>query len=145
MQNVHAIQSRILEVRGERVMLDYDLAILYEVPTKVLNQAVKRNLSRFPVDFMFRLTDAEWKQMRSQVVTASQRKRNAGVTPYAFTEQGVAMLSSVLGSLRAIEMNIAIMRTFVEIRKMLVQENVLLDQKAAEQQWEERRRIGFIS
>ena len=102
--------NRICEIHGQRVMLDYDLAALYEVPTKALNQAVKRNPKRFPSDFMFRLTIAEWQDMRShavtawetssdmqsQNVTAYQSKRNTSVTPYAFTEQGVAMLSGIL-------------------------------------------------
>src|SRR5919112_1394020 len=104
MQIIKSIQNRIYEIRGERVMLDFDLAALYEVPTKALNQAVKRNIKRFPTDFMFRLTAAEWKEMRSQYVTASenyalgsqnvtayQTRRNTNVTPYAFTEQGVAI------------------------------------------------------
>jgi hypothetical protein len=101
-------------VRGEKVLLDADLAMLYGVATKVLNQAVKRNLDRFPADFMFQLTAEEWESMRSQFVTAS--RRNVGALPYAFTEQGVAMLSSVLRSQRAVEVNIPIMRTFVQLR-----------------------------
>jgi phage regulator Rha-like protein len=113
------LQTKIHEVRGEKVMLDFDLAKLYEVETKVLNQAIKRNILRFPDDFMFRLTISEWDNMRSQIVTASQSKRNIGITPFAFTEQGVAMLSSVLKSEKAVLINIAIMRTFVEIRKMV--------------------------
>ena len=104
-------------VRGEKVLLDADLAMLYGVATKVLNQAVKRNLDRFPADFMFQLTPEEWESMRSQFVTAS--RRNVGALPYAFTEQGVAMLSSVLRSQRAVEVNIAIMRTFVQLRRLM--------------------------
>ena len=106
MQVIQSIQNRIYEIRGERIMLDFDLADLYEVATKALNQAVKRNLQRFPKDFMFRLTLTEWLDirsqsvtaseslisLRSQSVTASQSKRNTNVTPYAFTEQGVAIL-----------------------------------------------------
>ena len=139
MHIIQSIQNRIYELRGERVMLDFDLAALYEVPTKVLNQAVKRNIKRFPLDFMFRLTLAEWQSirsqivtasedsisLRSQIVTASQNKRNTSITPYAFTEQGVAMLSGVLNSDRAISMNIAIMRAFVEVRKILLQQSDL--------------------
>ena len=109
------IQNKIFEIRGHKVMLDFDLAVLYETDTKVLNQAVKRNLLRFPNDFMFRLSMEEWDNMRSQFVTASQSKRNVGVTPYAFTEQGVAMLSSILKSPKAVAVNIAIMRAFVFI------------------------------
>ena len=111
------IQNKIFEIRGHKVMLDFDLAQLYETDTKVLNQAVKRNLLRFPNDFMFRLSKEEWDNMRSQFVTASQSKRNVGVTPYAFTEQGVAMLSSILKSPKAVAVNIAIMRAFVFMRQ----------------------------
>jgi hypothetical protein len=104
-------------IRGEKVLLDADLADLYGVATKVLNQAVKRNLDRFPEDFMFQLTPQEWGDMRSQIVTSSRRKLSA--VPYAFTEQGVAMLSTVLRSQRAVEVNIAIMRTFVQLRRLM--------------------------
>ena len=107
----------VLLIRGEKVLLDSDLARLYEVATKALNQAVKRNLDRFPEDFMFQLTPEECEAMRSQTVTAS--RRNVGALPYAFTEQGVAMLSSVLRSQRAVEVNIAIMRTFVQLRRLM--------------------------
>ena len=107
----------VFVVRGEKVLLDADLADLYGVATKVLNQAVKRNLERFPADFMFHLTPEEWERMRSQTVTSSRRKLTA--IPYAFTEQGVAMLSSVLRSQRAVEVNIAIMRTFVQLRRLM--------------------------
>ena len=98
------VQNKIVNIRGIKVMLDFDLAQLYEVETRVLNQAVKRNSIRFPIDFMFKLTPEEWELMRSQNVTASQNKRNIGNTPFAFTEQGVAMLSSVLKPLRAMRL-----------------------------------------
>jgi len=182
---IQSIQNRIYEVRDERVMLDFDLAALYEAPTKALNQAVKRNIKRFPKDFMFRLTVAEWKTIRSQsvttydesnplgsqIVTTSQTSRRSDNLPYAFTEQGVAMLSGILNSDKAIAMNIAVMRAFVEIRKILLLQNDmrqqlqeikerlgghdaqlnaiydamenLLDEKAAERKWNERPRIGF--
>lgn len=104
MQIIRSIQNRIYEIRGEKVMLDFDLAALYEVETKVLNQSVKRNSKRFPADFMFRLTIVEWETIRLQFVTASQGKRNVGVTPHAFAEQGIAMLSDVLNSDKAINM-----------------------------------------
>ena len=185
MEIIKTIQNRIYELRGERVMLDFDLAALYEVPTKVLNQSVKRNVKRFPEDFMFRLSATEWQSIRSQIVTApesinvlgsqnvtaSQSKRNTDATPYAFTEQGVAMLSGILNSDKAINMNIAIMRAFVEVRKVLIRQNDikeqlkeirerlgehdvqlnqiydamenLLDEKAAQRKWEDRERIGF--
>lgn len=111
-------------------MLDFDLADLYEVSTKALNQAVKRNPDRFPFDFMFQLTPDESRSfpMRSQIVTAS--KRNIRFQPYAFTEHGIAMLSSVLRSKRAIEVNIAIMRTFIKMREML-ESNEQLNRKFA--------------
>lgn len=111
------IESRILALRAQRVMLDADLALLYGVQTKVLVQAVKRNAARFPADFMFQVDAAEWAALRSQFVTSNGRggRRTA---PYAFTEQGVAMLSSVLGSPRAIAINIEIMRTFVKVRAL---------------------------
>lgn len=128
MKIIKSIQNKIYELRGERVMLDFDLAALYEVGTKVLIQAVKRNSNRFPKDFMFRLTTEEWEYIRSQSVTASQSKRNTKITPYAFTEHGVAMLSGILNSDKAIAMNIAIMRAFVEIRRELIQESDLKEQ-----------------
>jgi len=185
MNIIQSIQNRIYELRGERVMFDFDLASLYEVPTKALNQAVKRNVRRFPKDFMFRLTSAEWQtarsqivttyetagSMRSQFVTTSQESRRKDNAPYAFTEQGVAMLSGVLNSDKAIAMNIAIMRAFVDIRRVLIHESDLriqlktireklgehdaqlnqiyeamenlLDEKAADRKWDERKRIGF--
>ena len=117
------IEPRILQMRGQRVLLDADLAELYGVPTKVLLQAVKRNIGRFPSDFMFQLKDQEVVILRSQIVTSSStRFRGWGgrrSVPYAFTEQGVAMLSSVLRSARAIAMNVAIMRAFVRLRAMV--------------------------
>jgi hypothetical protein len=112
-----SIETRIFMIRGHKVMLDSDLADLYRVPTKVFNQAVKRNLKRFPKDFMFRLTGKEVKILRSQFVTSSWGGRRN--LPYAFTEQGVAMLSSVLNSERAVQVNIAIMRAFVKLREIL--------------------------
>jgi len=105
-------------IRGEKVILDSDLARLYEVPTKVLKQAVRRNITRFPIDFMFELTDNEADSLRSQIVTL-KRGQHLKYLPFAFTEQGVAMLSSVLNSERAIWVNIAIMRAFVQKRKFL--------------------------
>jgi len=188
MQIIQSIQNRIYEIRGERVMLDFDLAALYEVETKVFNQAVKRNNKRFPEDFMFTLTAQEWNSLkatavsqnnqnqvvtnnRSQFVTSSQKHRTKAALPKAFTEQGVAMLSGILNSDRAIHMNIAIMRAFVEVRKVIllqtdikeqlriIQERItehdgqlsqiydsienLLDENAAKRKWEERERIGF--
>ena len=109
------IENEIYELRGQKVMIGNDLAEMYGVQTKVLNQAVKRNLKRFPTDFVFQLTKSEMESLRSQIVT-SKRGGNRYLS-FAFTEQGVSMLSSVLQSDRAIEVNIAIMRTFVLIRE----------------------------
>ena len=114
------IEQAIHLVRGHNVMLDSDLAQLYQVETRVLNQAVKRNLDRFPEDFMFQLTEDEAAALRSQAVTLeSGRGRHRKYLPHAFTEQGVAMLSSVLRSKRAVQVNVEIMRTFVRLRRML--------------------------
>lgn len=110
--------SKIFIVRGKRVMLDKDLAELYDVETKALNQAVKRNLLRFPEDFMFQLSEQEFENLRSQIVTSSWGGRRT--LPYAFTEQGVAMLSSILNSERAILVNIHIIRIFTKLREMLL-------------------------
>jgi hypothetical protein len=124
---VERIQKRIYVIRGRKVMLDSDLAELYGVETKVLNQAVKRNISRFPDDFMFQLTMNE----KNQVVTNCDhltRLKYSAALPYAFTEQGIAMLSSVLRSRKAIEINIAIMRVFVHLRQILA-DNAALKKK----------------
>jgi hypothetical protein len=114
---VKRIEARILLMRGERVMLDADLAELYGVATKVLIQAVKRNAERFPLDFMFQLTLDEFANLRSQIVTSSWGGRR--YPPYAFTEHGVAMLSSVLNSGQAIQVNVEIVRAFVRLRRLL--------------------------
>jgi len=185
MQRIQTIQTRIYEVRGERIMLDFDLAALYEVETRVLNQAIKRNSTRFPGDFMFQLSAFEWQTLSSQIVMMNQpadpssqivmmdlpKNRAGKYLPYAFTEQGVAILSGVLNSEKAISINIAIMRAFVEVRKVLLKQSDLkeqlkeikdklgahdqqlnqlydalenlLDEKAAQRSWEERARIGF--
>lgn len=167
-------------------MLDRDLAALYETETKALNLAVKRNVKRFPKDFMFQLTKEEWEGIRFQFETLEKtdhplrlqietlkksRGQHSKYLPYAFTEQGVAMLSGILNSERAISMNIAIMRAFVEVRRvLLIQSDLkeqmkelkerigghdaqlnqiydalenLLDEKAAQRKWNERPRIGF--
>jgi hypothetical protein len=112
------IERRILRIRGQNVMLSTDLAELYGVAPKVLVQAVKRNLKRFPEDFMFQLTKTEVANLKSQIVTSSWGGARRA-TPYAFTEQGVAMLSSVLRSPRAVQVNIAIMRAFVKLREII--------------------------
>lgn len=112
------IQNKILGIRGQYVMLDFDLAEMYQTETKILNQSVKRNIVRFPSDFMFQLTENEFDSLRSQFVTS--KKGGIRRPPYAFTELGVAMLSSVLRSSVAIDINIQIMRAFVEIRKLII-------------------------
>ena len=122
------LQNSILTLRGQRVILDADLARLYGVETKVLKQAVKRNLSRFPFDFMFELSSQEFTNLRSQTVTSSYG--GARYAPMAFTEQGVAMLSSVLRSPQAIAVNIAIMRAFVLMRQHLADYQTLREQIA---------------
>lgn len=120
MNEIEEIRNRIYEIRGRQVMLDKDLAELYGVETKVLNQAVRRNIKRFPDDFMFQLIQEEWDFLRSQIVTLKKgRGEHSKYLPYAFTEQGVSMLSSVLRSDTAIEVNIRIMRTFVAVRQYL--------------------------
>ena len=181
MQIIKSIQSRIYTIRGERVMLDFDLASLYEVETKVLNQAVKRNIMRFPEDFMFQLTSKEWEGIQSQIVVTNNPNLKSQIVtsswggtrkmPYAFTEQGVAMLSGVLKSEKAINMNIAIMRVFVDVRKILLKQSSineqlteikerigehdvqlnelynamenLVDEKIAQLKWKDREKIGF--
>jgi hypothetical protein len=188
---LQVIQQKIFEIRGQKVMLDFDLAALYEVETRTLNQAVKRNTERFPEDFMFRLTNEEWKDLRSQIVmpgaknvenqsTSSSQtvmmknapgNRTGKYLPYAFTEHGVSMAAGILKSDKAIQMNIAIIRAFIALRKFAIQysdlvgqlkelkdkvgnhdaqlnqiydaiEN-LLDEKSEEKKWKERERIGY--
>jgi hypothetical protein len=119
MDNLQVIQSKIYEIRGQKVMLDRDLAEMYGVLTKALNQAVKRNIDRFPSDFMFQLTNEETQNWKSQIVTSNSIKMGMRRNPYAFTELGVAMLSSVLNSKTAIQINMGIMRAFVAVRQML--------------------------
>ena len=154
MQAVQTIQNRIYEIKGQKVMLDFDLALLYEVETKRINEQAKRNIDRFPLDFMFRLTLKEWgtirsqiatasenESMRSQNATASQKKRNTNITPYAFTEHGVTMLASVLKSKKAIDMNIAIVRAFIAIRHFAARHSDLAGQ-IQELRIELKNRIG---
>ena len=179
--NLTIIQQKIFEIRGQKVMLDFDLAALYDVETKVFNQAVKRNLASFPEDFMFRLTQKEFEHVVnqsieansnwSQIVTSSQKHRRGDYLPLVFTEHGVTMLASILKSAKARNMNIAIVRAFIALRKYALDhqevmdqlrdlhqkigehdvqlsqiydaiEN-LLDQKVEEKKWSERQRIGF--
>ena len=186
MEIIQSLQNRIYEIRGQRVILDKDIAQLYEIETRVLNQSVKRHIDRFPEDFMFQLTSNEMDSInfqiidlnesqprsRSQIVTLNtKRGSNIKYLPYAFTEQGVAMLSGIINSQTAIQMNIAIMRAFVELRRVLliktdfkhqldeIKERLgghdaqltqiyeaienILDENAAKNKWDNRTRIGF--
>ena len=146
------IERRILLIRGQKVMLDSDLAELYEVETKALNRAVRRNIERFPRDFMFELTAGEFESLRchfgtsnlrSQIVT-SNRRGGRRYLPLAFTEQGVAMLSSVLRSERAVQVNIAIMRAFVKLREMLASNRDLARRlEEMEQKYDAQFRVVF--
>ena len=186
MEIIQSVQNRIYLIRGQRVILDKDIAFLYETETKVLNQAVNRNIKRFPLDFMFQLTKEEvdllriqknqtneiTPNLRSQIVTSSLESWGGNrYLPFAFTEQGVAMLSGIVNSDKAIQMNIAIMRAFVELRRVLLIksdfklqldlikdrlsgydaqlnqiydaiENIM-DESAAMNKWDNRTRIGF--
>ena len=119
--DIQIIQNKIYEIRGQRVMLDRDLAELYQVTTGALNQAVKRNVARFPSDFMFQLTDAETENWKSQIVITNSIKMGLRHNPYAFTEQGVSMLSAVMKSSVAIQTSITIMRAFVAMRNHILQ------------------------
>ena len=187
MEIIQSVQNRIYQIRGHRVILDKDIAFLYEIETKVLNQAVNRNIKRFPLDFMFQLTKEEVEllrlqknqvneltpNLRSQIVTSSLESWGGNrYLPNAFTEQGVAMLSGIINSDKAIQMNIAIMRAFVELRRILLIksdfklqldlikdrlsgydaqlnqiydaiENIM-DETVAKNKWDNRTRIGFI-
>jgi phage regulator Rha-like protein len=186
MEIIQSVQNRIYQVRGQRVILDKDIAFLYETETKSLNLSVKRHIDRFPLDFMFQLTKEELEllrlqknqdneiipNLRFQIETSSLESwGGTRYLPYAFTEQGVAMLSGILNSKKAIEMNIAIMRAFVELRRVLLIksdfkiqldlikdrlggydaqlnqiydaiENIM-DETAAKNKWDNRTRIGF--
>ena len=171
--DIDIIRNKIQTIRGLCVILDFDLATLYQVETKMLKRAVRRNLKRFPGDFMFELTMDEWKNLRYQFGTSSWG--GSRYRPFAFTEHGVTMMASILNSERAIEMNIAVVRAFISLRQMtLYQKNLegkleqlkyelyarlgehdiqltsiyeaienLLDEKAAMKNWEDRERIGF--
>ncbi len=121
MNDIELVRSKIYEIRGQKVMLDRDLAVLYGVETRALNQAVKRNIERFPDDFMFQLTNEELADWKSQIVMSNSIKMGIRHNPYVFTELGVAMLSSVLTSKIAIQVNMGIMRAFVSVRQMLAQ------------------------
>ena len=125
------LQNKIHEIRGEKVILDFDLSSLYEVENRALKQSVRRNIFRFPEDFMFQLSRNEWSEVITICDNLPETLKYSPQTPFAFTEQGVAMLSSVLKSEKALLVNIAIMRTFVEIRKMLSLQSELSQQMLA--------------
>ena len=168
--SVGKIQNKIYEIRGLKVMLDRDLAAMYGVETRILNQAVRRNIDRFPSDFMFQLTPKEFENWKSQIVISNSVKMGLRKMPLAFTEQGVAMLSSVLNSEKAINVNIAIIRTFVLIRQFALNYkeleikikklerkynnnfqqifkalDLLLSEKQEQEDFKNRNRIGFKS
>ncbi len=166
---IQVIQKKIFEIRGHKVVLDSDLAAMYEVETKVFNQAIKRNIDRFPEEFMFQLTREEFKSLRSQIVTSN--RGGTRYIPFAFTEHGITMAASILKSDTAIRMNIAIVRAFIELRKFASQYSEiivqlkdlkdrvgnhdahldkiyealdrLLTKQDEEIDWEARQRIGF--
>jgi len=131
------IQTMIYEIRGQKVMLDFDLAVLYQVETKYLNRTVKRHLKRFPADFMFQLADKEWEILRCQIGTAKKVEKTR-FNPYAFTEQGIAMLSGLLNSDIAITVNIQIMRAFVKLR------HYMLDKSDTNEQIAELRKLLML-
>jgi len=141
---IERITEKIYMIRSQKVMLDRDLAELYGVETKVLKQSVRRNISRFPEDFMFELTKEEFQNWRSQFVTSKSDRMGLRYNPMAFTEQGVAMLSSVLNSKRAIQVNIQIMRTFTRLRQMLLSHDELKRKiEAMEKKYDENFKIVF--
>jgi hypothetical protein len=138
------IATKILFLRGEKVLLDADLALLYGVETRVLNQAVKRNADRFPADFMFELTREEFNSLMSQIVISKPGRGGRRKLPLAFTEQGVAMLSGILNSPRAVETNIAIMRTFVALRKLMeTNKDLAAKIRQLEKKYDQRFKLVF--
>lgn len=138
------IKSKIYFLRGKKVMLDRDLSVLYDVKTGALNQAVRRNAERFPEDFMFQLTKKEFENWKSQIVITNSAKMGQRHRPYAFTEQGVAMLSSVLNSERAVRVNIQIMRAFVALRRMVITyESLRRKIDAMEKKYDDRFQVVF--
>jgi phage regulator Rha-like protein len=139
-----AIEHRIFSIRRQKVMVDSDLAELYNVETRTLIQAVKRNINRFPSDFMFQLNYQEVASLRSQIVTSKGERGGRRYMPYVFTEQGVAMLSSVLNSERAVQVNIAIMRAFVKLREMIASHKDLVKRlDELEKKYDEQFRVVF--
>lgn len=143
--SIDFIASKIFYLRDEKVLLDSDLALLYGIETRVLKQSVRRNIVRFPDDFLFELTTEEWVALRSQNVTLEKgRGSHSKYPPFAFTEQGVAMLSGILNSPQAIETNIAIMRTFVALRRLMQSNKELASKiKLLEKKYDQRFKIVF--
>jgi len=165
---LQTIQKKIYEIRGLKIMFDFDLAVLYQTETRTLKQAVKRNIDRFPDDFMFQLTKKEWQEVITNCDNLLETLKYSPATPFAFTEQGVAMLSSVLKSKKAIEMNVSIIRAFVMLRQYALTYkdlavkiadlehkynksfadvyealNLLLEDKQTHTDWENRKQIGY--
>ena len=141
MTDLIIIQEKIYELRGQKIMLDFDLAQLYSVETRVMNQAVKRNMDRFPKDFMFQLTAREWRTMSSQFVMTPAYKRPKKALPFAFTEHGVTMMANVLKSKKAIKMSIAIVRAFISLKQVAMQHKDLAE-RLEELRKELHERIG---
>ena len=125
---INVIQTKIYEIRGQRVMLDFDLAELYEVETRVLNQAIKRNMDIFPIDFMFQLSVAEWENNSSQFVMSSRKHRGAIYLPFAFTEHGVSMLANILKSKKARQTSVAIVRAFILLKQFALGDKEISEQ-----------------
>jgi len=140
---VALVESRILIIRSQEVLLDSDLAALYQVETKILNKAVSRNRDRFPDDFMFQLTSEELESLRFQFGTSNEGRGGRRYLPYAFTEQGIAMLSGVLTSKRAVEVNVAIMRTFVRLRQLLATHEELA-RRLDQLEWRQSEQDGRV-
>lgn len=168
---LQVIQNLIYDIRGQKVMLDFDVAALYGTETRILKQAVKRNKERFPKDFMFRLNKKEWKELITKSDNLPDGVKFSPALPFAFTEHGVTMLASILKSRKAIQMNIAIVRAFIALKQFAINYNELaeqikelkdttdnhnvqlnqiynalenlLDEKAEQKKWEDRERIGF--
>ncbi len=138
------IESKIYYIRRQKIMVDRDLAELYDVETRVLNQAVSRNIKRFPEDFMFQLSKEETEIWKSQIVITNKERMGLRRRPYAFTQEGIAMLSGVLNSERAIQVNIGIMRTFVKLRQMLASNAQLARKlKTLEKKYDEQFAVVF--
>ncbi len=141
---VETIEQKIYYIRRQKIIIDRDLATLYGVETRVLNQAVRRNMKRFPTDFMFQLSKEETEVWKSQIVMTNKERMGLRRRPYAFTQEGIAMLSGVLNSGRAIQVNVEIMRTFVKLRQMLASNSELARKlKSLEKKYDEQFAVVF--